>query len=205
MIGTLRPLYWLNATAAMWPGAPSWAVAKDHLSGAAFAAATISATVFWPAVGDDVNERGLAAKCDRREIGHRIVGRVLQHQSRDVMGRSVKQHRVAVWRRALDIKTANRGVTTGTVLDDELHVVLGLGLGGNQARKGVDAAARRHRHHDADRTGGEVGLRAQHAGRCDNAKKRNNGVTAIDAARHEMCPEWLPCPLVALRASSMEL
>ena len=39
-------MYWLNATAARWPGAPSWAVANDHLSGAALAAATISATVF---------------------------------------------------------------------------------------------------------------------------------------------------------------
>ena len=48
-------------------------------------------------------------------------------------------------------------------------------------------------------------LRAQQAWRRDSAKKRNNGVTAIDAARHEMCPEWLPCPLVALRASSREL
>ena len=74
---------------------------------------------FRPVVGDDVHQRRVAGERDRREIGDRIVGRVLQHQPRDVVGRGVEQHRVAVRRGALHIEAADRRVAAGAVLDDE--------------------------------------------------------------------------------------
>ena len=132
-----------------------------------------------PVVGDDQHQRRVAGERDRREIGERIVGRVLQHQPRDVVGRGVEQHGVAVRRGALHVEAADRAVAAGAVLDDERDVALGLGLGGDQAREGVDAAARRHRHDDADGAVGEAPARARRSARAPRRPR-----PASSEARH---------------------
>jgi hypothetical protein len=120
----------------------------------------------------------------------------------------VEQHGVAVRRGTLDIEAADGRVAAGAVLDDELHVALDLDLGRDQAREGVDAAARRNRNDDADRAIGERRLRAQHI-RCGYGASRrqhcSDCVTAIDAARHGRFSEWMACVLVPLRQASAEL
>jgi hypothetical protein len=102
----------------------------------------------------------------------------------------VEQHRVAVRRGALDIEAADRRVAAGAVLNDELHVALGLHLGRDQAGESVDAAAGRDRDDDADRTTWERRLRAQHARREDGAHSQHSDcIAAIDARHKKGLPE----------------
>ena len=82
----------------------------------------------------------------------------------------MEQHGVAVRRGALHLEAADRAVAAGAVLDDEMNVALSLDLGGDQAREGVDAAARRHRNDDADGAIGKPRLRAQLPGANDRAR-----------------------------------
>jgi hypothetical protein len=62
----------------------------------------------------------------------------------------VEQHCIAIRRSAPDVEAPDRAIAAGTVLNEELNIALGLDLGCNEAREGVDASTRRYGNDNAD-------------------------------------------------------
>ncbi len=119
-----------------------------------------------------MHQRRAAGERDRREIRDGIVGHIAHDQPRDIVRRGVEQHRVAIRCGALDVKAPDRAIAAGTVLNEELNVALGLDLGCNEAREGVDASTRRYGNDDADWAIGENRLRAHDTWREHDARGR---------------------------------
>jgi hypothetical protein len=103
----------------------------------------------------------------------------------------------------MHVEAADRAVAAGAVFHHELNVALGFDLGGDQSTKGIDAAARRHRHDDADRTAGKTRLRA-----CDaRPQQRSAGQDRCDgfAAVHRQVSPWRPPIPIPLRPRAMQI
>jgi hypothetical protein len=101
---------------------------------------------------DEVDHRRIAHQRDRHEIALQLVRDVGKERRVDGELADVRhEERVAVRRRLRDVGGRDKSVAARTVLHDELPVQALGHLDGEQARGHVHPAARRERHHDADR------------------------------------------------------
>src|SRR5262249_40280064 len=125
-----------------------------------------------PGVRNDMHQRRAAGERERREIRDGIVGHIAHYQPRDIVRRGVEQHRITIRGSALDVQAPDRAIAAGAVLNKELNVALGLDLGCNEAREGVDASAWRYGNDDADWAIGENRLRAHDTWRERGARGR---------------------------------
>ncbi|MBV8241622.1 MAG: 2-oxoglutarate and iron-dependent oxygenase domain-containing protein [Hyphomicrobiales bacterium] len=103
----------------------------------------------------------------------------------------------------MDVEAPDRAIAAGTVLNEELNVALGLDLGCNEAREGVDASTRRHGNDDADWAIGENRLRAHDTWREHDARGRQERRNCVTTIRRNG-PYWMPFSLILSRAASIQ-
>ena len=114
------------------------------------------------------HERRLGDHRDRREIGGHVERCGFVEPLRQDSAGLHEQQRVPVGCGLRDEAGADDGARTGSIFDHDRLLQLLLKLLGNDARRGVDRAARRDRHDQRDRT---IGISLRRRAVCQDGKR----------------------------------
>ena len=113
---------------------------------------------------------------DRREIGHRVVGRALLERGHIGHRRGgAEVQRVTIGCGLGHLQCSNRAIGAGAVFNQHRFAKGIAHVNRDGARAQVGAAARREGHHESDRFGRPVALGTGQAGQCGCQRDRGAG------------------------------